>query len=180
MMIIIIRVRCFCIWISPWCIPEWYVWCWGSCCLSARVTWPERSKGAKDEVERPKGLSAWMVPTLLHSIQNPSTTLLHTRMWLVVIKGSMGRAGLLRSTNYQLDLLNFEKWYWLSFSLARWALNTENAAHLQPEDSLCIPIKAFRLEIELAFGIWWYFECSTLPRSQVALKFELSKTQVAQ
>lgn len=43
------------------------------------------------------------------------------KMWLVVIKGSMGRAGLLR-----------------------WALNTENAAHLQPEDSLCIPIKAFR------------------------------------
>jgi len=42
-------------------------------------------------------------------------------MWLVVIKGSMGRAGLLR-----------------------WALNTENAAHLQPEDSLCVPIKAFR------------------------------------
>ena len=43
--------------------------------------------------------------------------------------------------------------------MARWALDTENAAHLQPEDSLCIPIKAFRLDIELAFGIWWYFEC---------------------
>jgi len=43
------------------------------------------------------------------------------KMWLVVIKGSMGRAGLLR-----------------------WILNTENAAHLQPGDSLCVPIKAFR------------------------------------
>jgi len=43
------------------------------------------------------------------------------RMWLVVIKGSMDRAGLLR-----------------------WALNTENAAHLQADTSLCVPIKAFR------------------------------------
>lgn len=43
------------------------------------------------------------------------------RVWLVVIRGSMGRAGLLR-----------------------WALTPDTSGHLQPDHTLCVPIKAFR------------------------------------
>lgn len=51
----------------------------------------------------------------------PEAQLSDGKMWLVVIMGSMTRAGLLR-----------------------WALNTEGAGHLQEGHSLCVPIKAFR------------------------------------
>ena len=64
-----------------------------------------------------------------------------------VAGGHQGQHGQGRPPEVEIQLV-FE---W--FILTRWALNTENSAHLQPEDSLCVPIKAFRFDSELALKL---------------------------
>ena len=68
-----------------------------------------------------------------------------------VAGGHQGQHGQGRPPEVEIQLV-FDFW----FILTRWALNTENSAHLQPEDSLCVPIKAFRFDSELALKLWYF------------------------